>query len=144
MKIQRVFLAALLYPFRVEPVRRIVGIAVEPHFRAVHGASCKRLLNEGTRHKHDLIEENARECDTLYQGRRALVSAAEEVEAVSFVVQGDIDIVHAELFRANEPAAAEHFEQRSNDIAPERGNGLAAHRERHAVEFSRSPHHEAE
>ena len=76
-------------------MRRVIGITVEPHFRAINRASCKCLLDERTRHKSDFIEENTGERNSLNQRRGAFVLTAEEVESVSIAVEGYIDIVHA-------------------------------------------------
>ena len=98
VEIKRVFLVKLLYPFRIEPVSGVVGVAVEPHFRAVHGASCQSLFHERTRHESDFIEEYSRKRHALYKCRGAFVLAAEEVYPVGLTAESNVEVVAADLF----------------------------------------------
>ena len=128
VQIERMFLIRLPDPLLIEPIRRLRRIAGEPEFGLRHRASCERLFHEGTRHQSDLIEEHPRERDALNEGSRALILAAEAVEAVASSAKTDLEIPAADLLRDPKADCLQQRRQRLEQIVAERRSCLAAER----------------
>ncbi len=142
MQIQRVFLLCLHDPLAVEPVLRMLRIAVEPEPRACHRAARHRLLHKGTRHERHLVKEHARQRDALDQRRGGFVLAAEQIKAVLGSAVAHQQTVLAQLFFTHKAETLEQGQQRRHHIAPQRTDGFAAHAEVAAAERIEAPQHE--
>ena len=91
--IQSVFLLFLFYPLLVEPVSRMLGVAVKPEFRAVDRTSCKRLFNKRTGHQRNLIQQKSRKGHSLNERSRRLILSAKKVESVFYPLVADLQVV---------------------------------------------------
>ena len=112
---------------------RVFGIAVEPVLCTFERAPCKRLLHKGAGHKCHLVKKNAAQGHTLYQCRRAFIAPAEQIETVFHVALSDFKVIAADFFLHCKTERFEDWQQRRNNIAPQRCNSFAAHCKRGVV-----------
>ena len=131
-------------PLQMEPVLRVLGIAVEPEPRAVYRAPRKRLLNERTRHKRDLVEQHSRKSHALNKRSRRLVLSAEKIESVHPAAVGNEQQILTELFLADKPEGMEQRDNRRDHVAPQRTDGFAAESEIAVAAEVKAPEHKRE
>ena len=140
MKIQRVFVLAVVYPFLLEPVERRRRVTAEPEPRSVNGAARHCLFDERPRHKCDLVEQYARESSPLYQHKRTFVLAAKYLENVR-----NITAFYGKQLVRPPPRHAvvlldvRHRDKRRDDIFLRRTYRFSAYPETAAVEALHSP-----
>ncbi len=139
VEVQRVFLPRLEYPFPVEPVVRIRGIAAEPQLGVLGGAPCDSLLHKGARHESDLVQQRAAKGYALNERGGALVPSSEKVEAVRPASRAYVGIAAAYLFLAGKAQPPQSGQKRDDKVPPDRRDGLAAQGEIPAVKISRRP-----
>ena len=144
VQIQRVFSLTARYPLAVEPVRRVLGIAVEPKPRALGGTPCQRLLREGARHQRHLVKQHARQGHALNKRRRAFVLSSEKVKAAQQPAASDEQDVLAQLFLALKAELAQKRQDRGHHVASQRADGFAAQPEVSAAKGVKAPQHEAQ
>ena len=83
MEVQRVFFLCLLNPLEVEPVERVLRVAVKPQLGTRHRTARNRLLDEGTGHQGDLVAQHPSQRHPLDERRAPLVLAAEQVKTIA-------------------------------------------------------------
>ena len=83
MQVKDIPALALKYPFFVEPVHGTFGVAVEPELAPRDRASGESLLDEGPRHKRDLVKKNAGQGHALNKRITGFVTTSEEIIGIA-------------------------------------------------------------
>ena len=139
MEIKHILLLFFQNPLVIKPVKRVLGIAVEPIFGILKRAPRKRLFNKGAGHKRRLVKHNASQGHTLNQRGRRFITPAEKVKAVAPSAPFYLYKVAAELVTAGKAKGGKNGNQRRYNIAPERRYRFAADCERSFIEAVKCP-----
>ena len=133
------FFLGLADPLPIEPVVRVVGVAVEPQPRPRHTAPCQCLLHKGTGHQCHFVQKYPAERHALNQCRRTFVPAAKEIEPVRPAGKRNVHIIPAHPFQTGEPQTAQQFQQRCHDISLQGRDRLAAQGKAAVLETGHRP-----
>ena len=83
MQVKDIPALTLKHPFFVEPVHGAFGVTVKPELAPRDRASGESLLNEGPRHKRDLVKKNACQGHALNKRITGFVTTSEEVVGIA-------------------------------------------------------------
>ena len=93
MQVKDVPALALKHPFFVEPVHGAFGVTVKPELTPCDRASGESLLDEGPRHKRDLVKKNACQSHALNKRITGFVTTSEEVVGIAVTADRDNQLI---------------------------------------------------
>ena len=91
MQVKNVPALALKHPFFVEPVHGAFGVTVK--LTPCDRASGESLLDEGPRHKRDLVKKNAGQGHALNKRITGFVTTSEEVVGIAVTADRDNQLI---------------------------------------------------
>ena len=143
MQVKDVPALALKHPFFIEPVHGAFGVTVKPELAPRDRASGESLLNEGPRHKRDLVKKNACQGHALNKRITGFVTTSEEVIGITAAADRDNQLILCaslgHLEKALKPGGKMH-----DHIAAQRLDRTAANGEALIVERVHAPKDKAD